>query len=365
MPINSGTTIQSVFNGAYPAVLPCAALLDALRDGSGFKQGPLYRPETRLRTPGSNRMSRKKVMSVFYRSLLVAALIAAAVHAFTMGVLCDVLPREATPPMFHATRSLRFEQGNFLRLAHTDGSVEVFTHEGSEFLLSADIRAYGPKEYLDATHAYVDTMVQGSTDGGGIRIHTETGERPEPVDIRIDYQLTVPRGANVSVEGANGNVLVHEGCGALFVQGNNTDIKIVSPGAAVRAQSNNGRIQVLNAPSETVLKTINGNIYASMEGGYLEADTTNGSVSVLLRSGEVSSCNLTSLNGGITLALVDPDAVAVDARTDNGLVHCGLALAYADGFPKRRKVVGTAGTGTSKVSLYSRNGDISIARSPS
>ena len=281
-----------------------------------------------------------------------------------MGVLCDVLPREAMPPLYRATRSLRFEEGKFLRLAQSDGSVEVFTHDRPEFLIHADIRVYGRGKLLEATEAYVDTMIQGDADGGGIRIQTETGDRPEPVDIRTDYRLTVPRGANVSVEGANGNVLIHEGCGALFIQGNNTDIKIVSPGAAVRAESNNGRIKVENAPGETVLKTVNGNIYASMAGGYLTAETTNGTVAVALKSENVTSCNLTSLNGGITLSVVDTGNMAVEAGTDSGTIRCDLALSYEAGYPKRRKIVGMAGTGHNKVSLYSRNGDISIVRNP-
>lgn len=301
-------------------------------------------------------------MTVFQRSILAAAAIAIAIHAFTMGVLCDMLPREATPPLLHTTRSLAFETGNFLRLAHSDGAVEVFTHTGPEFLVEADIRAYGPRKRRDATRAYMDTMVQGNVDGGGIRIQTETGERPEPVDIRTDYRLTVPHGANVSVEGANGNVVIHEGCGALFIQGNNTDINIVDPGAAVRVRTNNGRIRVAGAPGETDLKTVNGNIYARMTGGYLQAETTNGTVSVTLESDQVTSCDLTSLNGGITLSVVNAGNLALDARTDSGTIRCGLDLAFEEGYPKRRKVVGTAGSGHTAVTLYSRNGDINLVR---
>jgi len=304
-------------------------------------------------------------MSVLYRSILAAVAIAIAIHTFTMGVLCDVLPREATPPLYHATRHLQFATGNFLRLAQSDGSVEVFTHGRPEFIIEADIRVYGRAKLLEDTKAYVETMIQGSEDGGGIRIQTERGDRPEPVDIRTDYRLTVPKGANVSVEGANGNVLIHEGCGALHITGNNTDIKVISPGAAVRAQSNNGRIQVENAPGETVLKTINGNIYATMTGGYLEAETTNGSVAAALKSDNVVSCDLTSLNGGITLSLEDTANMAVEAHTDSGTIDCNIGLTCEAGYPKRRKVVGTAGSGQNKVSLYSRNGDISIVRSPS
>lgn len=321
-----------------------------------------YRPETRIRIFRSNWTYEPPTMSVYYRSILTAAGIAIAIHAFTMGVLCDVLPREASPPLVHATRNLRFDEGNFLRLAHTDGSVEVFTHRRPEFLITADIRAYGRARLRENAETYIQTMVTGTVEGGGVRIQTERGERPEPLDIRTDYRLTVPEGANVSVEGVNGNVLFHEGCGALFVQGNNTDIKIIHPGAAVRAESNNGRIHVEGAPGETVLKTVNGNIYARMAGGYLEAQTTNGAVAVALDSGGVTKCDLTSLNGGITLSVSDAEDLGLTAETDSGTVNSGLDLVYDEGYPRRRKIVGSAGSGLMRIHLYSRNGDINIVR---
>lgn len=302
-------------------------------------------------------------MNTFQRSILTALGIAIGVHAFTMGLLCDVLPREASAPLVHDSRTLRFAEGKFLRLAHSDGSVEVFTHDQAEIMIQADIRAYGPDKLHDVAEDYIATMVTGVADGGGIRVQTEAGERPEPIDLRTDYVLTVPRGTNVSVEGVNGNVLIHEGCGALFINGNNTDIKIIGPGAAVRAESNNGRINVEDAPGETVLKTINGNIYARMRGGHLKAETTNGTVKVALSDGETTSCDLTSLNGGITLSATDGCELALEASTDNGTVESALALSYAEGYPKRRKIVGVSGGGRTRATLYSRNGNVSIARS--
>ncbi len=302
-------------------------------------------------------------MNSLYRSLGSALAIAIAIHSFTVGVLCDVLPREATPPLLQTEKTLRFEAGKFLRLAHTDGSVEVQTHDGPDFILRAEIRAYGKSELLAATKAYVETVFTGTTDGSGIWVQTESGERPEPIDLRIDCRLTVPRETNLSVEGANGNVLIREGCGAIFITGNNTDIRVIRPGRSVRAESTNGRITVEHAPGETVLKTINGSIYAQIEGGYLEASTTNGNVSAVLLHPTVKSCNLTSLNGGITLSIADSVDVSLDAVTESGVASTEVALDYAPGYPKRRALVGTHGAAGTSVTLHSKNGDITIIRS--
>lgn len=301
-------------------------------------------------------------MTLRNRSILIALAIAVGIHAYTLGLLREILPREASPPLVQTTRSLRFDSGKFLRLAHTDGSVEVITHDGSDFIITAEVRAYGRDKLREVAEAYIETMVTGLADGGGIRVQTESGDRPEPLDLRTDYKLTVPRGTNLSVEGANGNVLIREGCGALFISGNNTDIKIINPGAAVRAESNNGRIKVENAPGETVLKTINGNIHARMAGGHLKAETTNGSVSASLGSPAITACDLKSLNGGITLSVVEGCTLAVEAETDSGSVSTDLPLDYAKGYPKRRKLIGSEGGGQTRATLYSRNGDISITR---
>jgi len=298
-------------------------------------------------------------MNCYLRSTLLAVAVAAAIHVF----LCDVLPREATLPLYQTTKTLRFPQGNFLRLAHTDGAVEVLTHDGKDFIIHADIRAYGAAALRPATEGYVETAVTGTTDGAGIRIQTELGERPEPIDLRIDYRMTVPRNTNLSVEGANGNVLIREGCGAIYITGNNTDVRVMRPGGAVRVESTNGRIQVEHAQKDTVLKTINGSIFAQMDGGYLVADTTNGNISALLQSGTVTSCDLTSLNGGITLS-VDPSVgLSLKARTESGLASSKVDLDYADGYPKRRALAGASGSGSTAVSLHSRNGNINIIRS--
>ena len=304
-------------------------------------------------------------MTIPYRSIASAVGVAIAIHAFTVGILCDVLPREATPPLFSTTKTLRFPEGNFLRLAHTDGSVEVFSHDGRDFIIRAEIRAYGNADLLTAVESYVESMISGTSDGAGIRVQTESGERPEPIDLRIDYRLTVPKQTNLSVEGANGNVVIHEGCDAIFITGNNTDIKVIRPGKSVRAESTNGRIRVVDAPGETVLKTINGSIYAEMSGGSLEASTTNGNVSAVLQFGTISKCDLTSLNGGITLSVAESAGVSLDAFTESGVVRSELDLDHAEGYPKRRAVVGASGDGGTAVSLHSRNGDINITRSES
>ncbi len=302
-------------------------------------------------------------MNTLYRSITTAVVVAISIHAVTVGMLCDVLPKEATPPLYQTSKTLRFEKGNFLRLAHTDGAVEVRTHSGHDFIVQAEIRAYGNAELLAATTAYAETVAVGTSDGAGVRIQTEQGERPEPIDLRVDYRITVPRGTHVSVEGANGNVKINEGCGAIHITGNNTDIRVIRPGGAVRVESTNGRINVEQALGETVLKTINGSIYAQLASGYLEARTTNGSVSAVVQSDTVKRCSLTSLNGSITLSVANSAGVQLDALTESGVVSSSLELAYAEGYPKRRAVAGVSGDGSTTVSLHSRNGDINIFRS--
>ena len=48
---------------------------------------------------------------------------------------------------------------------------------------------------------------------------TEPGERPEAIDVRVNYIVYVPEDTSVSIEGGNGNVFIGAGCGPVSAFG--------------------------------------------------------------------------------------------------------------------------------------------------
>ncbi|NIA16265.1 MAG: hypothetical protein GWP08_19560 [Nitrospiraceae bacterium] len=304
-----------------------------------------------------------KLRSLF-KSVATACLIAVAVHCVTIGMISVNLPRVVGRPDISMERSLRLPAAKMLWLSNHDGTVRIRTREMDEILLSASIKAYAQSTSNRAeVERYVESLIDVNSETDTLRIATEPGERPDLLDLRVDYSIVVPVGTDVSVEGSNGNVWVSKGCGQVSVRGRNTDIEVVEPAGSVFAESTNGRIRVVDAPQGATIRTVNGNVYAHMLGGRLEAATTNGAIVAHVLEPEVSACDLTSQNGGITLVMSGGCSARVDAVTGRGVVKSDFPVDSSSGIQQRRQLRGTIGRGDTILRMDTLNGNIWIARS--
>ena len=298
------------------------------------------------------------------RSVATAGAIAFAVLCFTVGILAGNLPRVAGRADVRERRELDLPAAAFLRLNNPDGSVHVRAREMDGIHLQASINAYvSPGEDRSIAQDYVASLICATLDGSTLDVVTEPGERPDAVDVRVDYTILVPLGTDVAIEGYNGNVWVSKGCGRVSVAGRNTDIEIVEPGGPVVAESTNGRIRVMDAPEGATIRTVNGNVYAHMLGGPLEATTTNGAIVAHVLDPEVRACDLSSRNGGITLVMREDWSAQVEAVTERGVVKSDFPVDSASGVRRRRHLRGTIGKGDTMLRMHTLNGNIWIARS--
>lgn len=303
---------------------------------------------------------------MLYKSAVTAIVVAAAVQSFTVGVLSKKLSLEICRPGAEATRSLNFPGATSLKLSNADGAVHVQVSPGDTITLQASVKAYSPDQATQpVAQQYVTGLVVAKQEGPAVEVVTEPGERPDEIDLRVDYIITVPPGTDLTIDGSNGNVFVEKGCDDVTVQGNNADIEIAESAGTVRAKTANGRIRILNALKDTVVETVNGSIYATVSGGGLKATTANGSIVTTLAQPSVQSCDLTAMNGGITLLLAAGCSAEVEATTGRGTVRSDLPVTAPTGQSKRRELRGRIGTGDTKLNLSSLNGNISIARSDS
>jgi hypothetical protein len=303
-------------------------------------------------------------MNTFFRSAAVALCIAAAVQSFTVGYLSPRLSLEVCRPGLREARVERFAAAPLFHLINRDGGVQVRTHSGREIIVEADMRAYTPDAASAALAAdYVASLLEIEENGDALRITTEPGHRPEGVDLLVNYVITLPRGTNLKIEGSNGNVYVAAGCGDVDVEGNNTDIEIIEPMGGVQARAANGRIIVDESMGSAMLETVNGSIYAYLLGGSLQASTANGNIVADLMSESVDACDLTAMNGGITLAMAEECSAEVNATTGGGLVRSELLLNEVQGVQRRHALHGTIGDGRTRLTMNSLNGDIVITRS--
>ena len=302
-------------------------------------------------------------MGRFWRSLGLASLIAVVVQSFTIGVIAPKLPRVVGPPGVVRSKNFHVSKAPAFRLKNADGAIMIQTHANDEILIQATIRVYTQdEEDVSAAERYADSLIVVNIQPELVELITEPGERPDNLDLRVDYAVVVPEGTDVTVDGANGNVKIAKGCGEVAVFGGNTDIDINQPLGGVIAKSTNGRIRVWDASHDATLETINGNVYTHMQGGSLWASTTNGAIVTRLLRPDVARCNLTSLNGGITLTLAEGCSARMDASTERGMVRSDLPMRYTEGGNRRRHVRGDIGDGRTKVSMETINGSIWIMR---
>jgi hypothetical protein len=297
------------------------------------------------------------------RSTATAAFIALAVQSFTVGVLAPKLPREVCRPGVSDYRNLTLSAAPMVKINNADGAVAVSTHDLAEIQVTADIRAYTQSSDMKpVAEQYLATLLKTEENAESLNIVTEPLERPDAVDLRVDYTVLVPKGTNIAVSGTTGNVRVGPGCGNVTVEGNFTDIYITEPLGDVNARSIVGRIDVVSAPGAARLRTVNGAIVAAMRGGLLDARTTNGNIYATVLDPKVRSCDLTVTNGNITLVMSEGCSAEVSATTGRGVVTSELPLEGTEGVQRRRELHGTIGQGQTKLSMSSLNGRISITR---
>jgi len=296
------------------------------------------------------------------RSLFTAVLIAAAIQTFTVGVLAPLLPRQVCRPLLDTTRNLSFPPVAGLRLVNADGAVHVRTHDQAEIQVQARIRAYAGEDVSALAEEYVAGLLRINADSDLLEIVTEPRIRPDEVDLRVDYVITVPTGTDIDISGTNGNVNIAKGSGRTRITGNNRDIRVQEPLGPVEVEITNGRIQVYDTNDTTQLKTINGKIYAHVKTGALEASTTNGNIVVTLLNSDVISCDLKSLNGGITLVMPAQSSAQVEAVTARGVVRSDFDVRPLLGHQRQRQLRGIIGEGHARLSLNSLNGNIWLAK---
>lgn len=299
-----------------------------------------------------------------YRSFGTAVFIAFAVQTFTVGVLAPRLPREVCRPGLEQERSFTFADAPVFRLVNTDGSIRIQPTQRRDIAVHTRILAYTTtSEALAEAEAYLETLFLTEATPEMLSIVTEPGQRPDPLDLRVNYTVELPFGRDVSIDVANGNVWVAAGCSHVSIEGNNSDIEVLQPRNTVSVKTINGRIRVLDSPSETTLETVNGNVLVSLTGGTLQASTITGGIHATLTSENVLACDLTSLNGSITLVMLGECSAEIMASTARGTVYADVGLDPSQAIIKRRLVRGRVGAGAARLSMNSMNGDIVIQRS--
>jgi len=140
------------------------------------------------------------------------------------------------------------------------------------------------------------------------------------------------------------------------------DYRVSVPrGARVRVATVNGRVEVDGVSGALVATTVNGSVDVTGAGGAVEASAVNGSVEVdMARVDPAGRSRLGTTNGSVRLTLPRDASAEIQAHTVNGSVRCDFDL--ADSHKSRRKLEGRIGAGGARFELGTVNGSARIDR---
>jgi hypothetical protein len=206
-----------------------------------------------------------------------------------------------------------------LTLQNTNGSIHVATWSDARVRIEA-VKAAGSEHAL----RQIEVIVEGEGERVDVRTRLPHGHWFGGGG-KVDYTVTVPRSARISVRNVNGRI----------------EVRDVSGGVEAR--------------------NVNGTVDAEDVGGEVQAETVNGSVGVIMaRVEQGSSSRLAATNGTVRVTLPADVAADVEASTVNGAVHCDFDLSI--GQSSRRKIQGRIGDGGARVELRTVNGTANIDR---
>jgi hypothetical protein len=207
-------------------------------------------------------------------------------------------------------------------LENTNGSIHVGSWDQPRVRIEASKGA--------ASHRALERLevvVEGQGDHVAVRTRMPRGGLFFQGGGKVDYSITVPRGARVEVRNVNGRVEIED------VEG------------GVRGTTTNGSVELDDVAGE------------------VDAASTNGSVEVkLARLGAGDRDRLRTTNGSVRLTLPRDAQAEIEAHTVNGSIHCDFDL-RGGAHLGRRRLEGRIGAGGARLELRTVNGGVHIDRS--
>jgi hypothetical protein len=297
------------------------------------------------------------------------------------------LLRAANGPEFveSFSRTVRLDRGGTFELQNVAGDIDVTGSGGDQVRIDATKRVRRPTE-REAREFLKALQIQVIERAGSLEVRTEY-PRWRGVFASVDYTVTVPRDANVTIRGVAGNIRVRDVRGELRAESVSGNIALSSVGRVRDVKSISGTIEVTDAESDEIQgSTVSGNIVArNLKARVLALQSVSGALRfdgvdaarALLRtiSGDIQyggrlsrsgRYELRSHSGNLRVVPTGAPGLDVEANTFSGSVQSDYALQVREfGGPGRtrgRGLRGTIGDGSAALVLQSFSGDIVIVK---
>jgi hypothetical protein len=191
--------------------------------------------------------------------------------------------------------------------------------------------------------------------GNEVRIGKKNGDWQR--NVSIDYEITTPRGANVSAGSGSGDLRIHDIAGGLKADTGSGSIEASQIGGAVALNTGSGDIRAeLVNPSSTKAETGSGSIRLNGVQGPLKANTGSGDIEI--QGQPTSDWKLETGSGSITLT-TGSSRFSLDASTGSGSIHSDPPIS-THGSLEKHHILGDINGGGPTVRIETGSGDIRI-----
>jgi DUF4097 and DUF4098 domain-containing protein YvlB len=220
-------------------------------------------------------------------------------------------------------KTITLAPGSNVRVSGINGSVGIETWESDKAEINISIKA-SDREAMERRPLLVEDTPNSLT----IRTIEDKEGRKSGGDrgwVRHEVRLKLPRSVNLKISGVNGGVNVGQITGEIGINGIN------------------GRVEVAQAGTATAISGINGRTTIS-----------------LMRLGD-GGLRVSGINGGVEISLPATTNANVDVRGVNGGIDTDLPITVI-GEMKRGQLVGTIGSGGSRITISGINGGVLLRR---
>jgi hypothetical protein len=306
----------------------------------------------------------------------IQATLLAAVLALVGCDLDDVIAGSARfKEDFHFSHALA--PGGRLSVESFNGSVEVVGWDRDEVEITGTKYA-SSEELLDALE--IDFV--GTDDLAQVRTVRPSGRRGNmgakyvihaPERARLD-RLTTSNGS-IKVDGfesdarlrtSNGKITVSRLRGHIEADTSNGAIALEDTRGQAVVSTSNGSIQADRVLGRFEAHTSNGSITAHIvpdEGGSpIQADSSNGSITLTLEEPPTSDVRATTSNATVTVYLPDATRADISANTSNSSIRTEFDVLVSGLNKKKTELRGSINGGGPQVRLSTSNGGIRIFR---
>jgi len=184
----------------------------------------------------------------------------------------------------------------------------------------------------------------------------------------VEYEMTVPPNASLTLHSANGSIHVERLQGDLMLEGNNGPMEVVDCAEGhVHVRTLNGRVSLTNIHNGHIeISSMGGDVVLSgVDGPFVKVSSNSGKIQYDGDFSDSGIYDFSSYTGNIEALAPSTASIDVLARSTNGPVqsdfslepkHTALAMKVGSAF------AGTLGKAASSVNLFSFSGKIHLKK---